>query len=345
MRTVSLFAIALVALIGLGATEATAQSSVWGSSNGVLVFRSDRDGEPDLFTVDAGGSGAENLDARLRRRRAAAGMVAHRRPDRVRAAGRHHRSRGPVRGERIGGGRTRLTSTPVPERDPSWSSNGTRVVYSARTQPGEPFRIFVVKADGSGREQLTTQSAGSADRSPVWSPDGTRIAFVSNRDGGFPRALHHVRGRDRCRAPTPSNSLIDANPSWSPDGGELVFERCCEGKLVAPGDLFAIDVATRAEVNLSSSGDHQEFDPVWSPDGTRIAFVSFAVGQGNLDIWVMNADGSDPVRLTQEAGPDPLPRLATAAHVHDRRDRAGRRPQGHRRESNIICALGSDSNK
>ena len=61
MRTVSLFAIALVVLIGLGATEATAQSSAWGSSNGVLVFRSDRDGEPDLFTVDASGSGAQNL--------------------------------------------------------------------------------------------------------------------------------------------------------------------------------------------------------------------------------------------------------------------------------------------
>ena len=61
MRTVSLFAVALVVLIGLGATEATAQSSAWGSTNGVLVFRSDRDGEPDLFTVDASGSGAQNL--------------------------------------------------------------------------------------------------------------------------------------------------------------------------------------------------------------------------------------------------------------------------------------------
>ena len=61
MRTVSLFAIALVALIGFGATQAAAQSSAWGSSNGVLVFRSDRGGEPDLFTLDASSGQVANL--------------------------------------------------------------------------------------------------------------------------------------------------------------------------------------------------------------------------------------------------------------------------------------------
>jgi hypothetical protein len=78
-----------------------------------------------------------------------------------------------------GKGRAQVDLDPVPERDPFWSSNGTQIVYAARTAPGEPFRIFAAKADGSGREQLTTQKAGSADRSPVWSPDGTRIAYVS----------------------------------------------------------------------------------------------------------------------------------------------------------------------
>ena len=137
----------------------------------------------------------------------------------------------------------------------------------------------------------------------MWSPDGTRIAFVSNRDGGFPELyLMFADGTGVVRLTT--NSFIDANPSWSPDGSRLVFERCCEN---GTSDLFTIDVATRAEASLTASTTQQDFDPVWSPDGTRIAFVSFAVGQGNLDIWVMNADGSSPVRLTQEAGPDLSP--------------------------------------
>ena len=116
MRTVSLFAIALVVLVGLGATEATAQSSAWGSSNGVLVFRSDRDGEPDLFTVDASGSGAENLTpasgaAELQPAWSPAGdRIAY-----VRRAGITGRADLFVVNA-SGGGRTRLTSTPVPER-------------------------------------------------------------------------------------------------------------------------------------------------------------------------------------------------------------------------------------
>ncbi len=132
-----------------------------------------------------------------------------------------------------------------------------------------------------------------------------------------------------------TNSLIDANPSWSPDGGRLVFERCCEN---GTSDLFTIDVATRAEASLTASTTQQDFDPVWSPDGTRIAFVSFAVGQGNLDIWVMNADGSTPVRLTQEAGPDlspdwqPVPVCTVGGHG------PGRRPHGDRRERRDLRA-------
>jgi Tol biopolymer transport system component len=98
--------------------------------------------------------------------------------------------------------------------------------------------------------------------------------------------------------------LIDANPSWSPDGTKLVFERCCEN---GTSDLFTIDVATRAEVNLTASTTRQEFDPTWSPDGTQIAFAAFEVGQGNIDIWVMNADATAQMRLTQESGPDLAP--------------------------------------
>jgi len=161
----------------------------------------------------------------------------------------------------------------------------------------------VVKADGSGREQLTTQSAGSADRAPVWSPDGTRIAFVSDRDGGFTELyLMNADGSGVTRIT--SNAFVDGNPSWAPDGTRLVSERCCKN---GTSDVFTIDVTTRVETNLTASTAHQDFDPAWSPDGTRIAYVSFEVGQGNIDIWVMNADGSNQVRLTQETSPDTSP--------------------------------------
>jgi TolB protein len=337
VRAVSLFLVAVVALIGLAAADASAQSSAWGSTNGLLVFRSDRDGEPDVFTLDASTSVVTKLTtasgaAELQPAWSPVGdRIAY-----VRRAGITGRA-DLFAMNASGKGRTRLTSTPVPERDPSWAPNGTRIVYAARTGAGEPFRIFVAKADGSGREQLTTQKAGSADRSPVWSPDGSRIAFISNRDGGFPELyLMNADGSGLVRLTT--NSFIDANPSWSPDGTRLVVERCCESGTF---DLFTIDVATRAELNLTASTTHQDFDPSWSPDGTRIAYVSFEVGVGNIDIWAMNADGTAPVRLTQEAGPDlspdwqPLP-VCTIAGTDQADDLTG--TDGN----DVICAFDGD---
>jgi TolB protein len=303
VRRVSFISIAVLVLLGLAPTEGGAQQSALASSNGVLVFGSDRDGEADLFTIDPSTLAVTKLTTRS----GAAELQPAWSPDGARIA---YVRRGGITGradlwvmKASGRGRTRVTSTPVPERDPSWSPDGSQLAYAARTGPGEPFRIFVANADGSAPDQLTTQAAGSADRSPVWSPDGSRIAFVSNRAGGFPE-LYLMFGDGSGVVRLTTNSLIDANPSWSPDGTKLVFERCCES---GTSDLFTIDVATRGEVNLTASTTRQEFDPTWSPDGTQIAFAAFEVGQGNIDIWVMNADGTAPMRLTQEAGPDLSP--------------------------------------
>jgi Tol biopolymer transport system component len=202
-----------------------------------------------------------------------------------------------------GKGRTRLTRTPVPERDPAWSPDGTKIAYAARTSPTGPFRIFVINPDGTGRVQLTTQTRGRADRSPTWSPDGSRIAFVSDREGGFPEIYWMDPDGGRIRRVT-TNEQIDGNPSWSPDGSRILVERCCPK---SSSDIVSIDLTTGVETNLTNSTSFMDFDPVWSPDGGRIAFVSFQVDEGNIDLWAMNWDGTGLTRLTSLSGPDLSP--------------------------------------
>lgn len=298
-RTTLVLVLVVGVLTALDIAPVRAQST----ANGILAFRSDRDGDAEIFTMSATGEGLVNLtdnegisdsqpawspDGQLI-------VFARRKPETARpdlftmtAAGRR---------------RTRLTRTPASERDPSWSPDGTRIVYAARTTPGDPFRIFVANADGSGPVQLTTQAKGAADRSPAWSPDGTRIAFVSDRDGGFPELYVMNADGSGVRRMT-VNSFVDGNPTWSPDGLTIAVERCCPN---GSSEIFAIDVATRVEVNLTNSPSQMDFDPSWSPDGTTIAFVSFVVGEGSVDIWSMNADGSSPVRLTTDAAVDLSP--------------------------------------
>ena len=293
----------IAVVVAVSAAPASAQSTAWQSSNGLLVFRSDRDGNAAVFTLDPTTTTVEKLtvNADAQELQPAwspdGGRIAL-----VRRTGRVRRPDLFVMSS-AGKGRIRLTSSALPERDPSWSPNGTMIVYAARTSATGDFHLFLAKADGSARVQLTTQAAGSADRAPVFSPDGSRIAFVSDRAGGFPELYVMDADGSNVRRLT-ANDAIDGNPSWSPDGTRLVFERCCVN---GGSDLYAIDVATRAEANLTNSSTQQEFDPTWSPDGTRIAYVSFENGVGNVDVWVMNADGSSPARLTNAAGPDLSP--------------------------------------
>lgn len=301
-RTTLVLVLVVGVLTALDIAPVGAQSTVGASANGLLAFRSDRDGDAEIFTMSASGEGPVNLTdnegiSDLQPAWSPDGrriVFVRRKPETARpdlfvmtAAGR---------------GRTRLTRTPASERDPSWSPDGTRIVYASRPTPGDPFRIFVANADGSGPVQLTTQANG-ADRSPAWSPDGTRIAFVSDRDGGFPELYVMNADGSGIRRVT-VNSFVDGNPTWSPDGLTIAVERCCPN---GSSEIVAIDVTTRVELNLTNSPSQMDFDPSWSPDGTTIAFVSFVVGEGNVDIWSMTADGSSPVRLTTDAAVDLSP--------------------------------------
>lgn len=88
------------------------------------------------------------------------------------------------------------------------------------------------------------------------------------------------------------------------------------------------DVQT-GELTQLTFGEGDKDQPVWSPDGSRIAYVALGEGDNGLDIWVMNADGSSPVNLTQYAGDefDPvwIPDGSLIAFTHHLRD-AGNTP-------------------
>ena len=85
--------------------------------------------------------------------------------------------------------------------------------------------------------------------------------------------------------------------------GELLFQSDREG----PTRLYVLDLATGAVRRVGSAGDWLDEEPRWSNDGRKIAFSSTRGQKGNLDIFVMDADGSNPVRLTDhpaaEQGP------------------------------------------
>jgi Tol biopolymer transport system component len=79
-----------------------------------------------------------------------------------------------------GSGQTNLTNNPAIDSSPSWSPDGTRIVFE--TNRDGDFEVYVMGTDGSEQTNLTKNPA-AYDIAPSWSPDGSQIIFRSDRDG------------------------------------------------------------------------------------------------------------------------------------------------------------------
>jgi Tol biopolymer transport system component len=197
----------------------------------------------------------------------------------------------------------------------SWSPDGRRLAFSGGHKRAE--EIFVVNVDGSGVKQLTrpprTRRRTDDDwfENPSWSPDGKRIAFDGARKetNGLPQ-IYVMRADGTGQRRLTRARAYQWNPVWSPDGRTILYEQFVgdpfeESKLI---DLYTINPdgsGKRKLARFENESDHCAC-PVWSPDGTKIAYEAEGV-RGRPDIYVMNADGSDRTQLTHHRARDENP--------------------------------------
>jgi Tol biopolymer transport system component len=196
------------------------------------------------------------------------------------------------------GAELRLTSGAAREFDPDISPDRRLVAYRSNPDPAsDAADIWIVGLDGAAPRNLTGDPGGD-NWAPAWSPDGTMLAFSSAREDGT-LALWTVRpdGSGLRRVTQEHCEYAD----WSPDGTQLV----CAAPVGAGGpyDLWVVDAASGVRRQLTDTPE-TEFAPVWSPDGTRIAFQA-AHGE-EWAVETIAPDGSGRVRVSAGEGADPV---------------------------------------
>jgi Tol biopolymer transport system component len=119
---------------------------------------------------------------------------------------------------------------------------------------------------------------------------------------------------------TNSPDLDETNPSVSPDGAKVAFS----GATQSGGyrQIYVVNVDGTGLIRLTDNG-FDDFEPAWSRDGSKIAFATNR--DGDLDIYVMNADGSNQTPITIDSWPlnDVEPNWSVDGKILWRSDRAG----------------------
>ncbi|MDQ6813755.1 MAG: S9 family peptidase [Bacteroidota bacterium] len=222
--------------------------------------------------------------------------------------------------------------------DASISPDGQWIAYTMTTIDSAKDKrnadIWMVSWDGKQQVQLTNSPDGES--SARWSPDGKYISFVSSRQGaGSQIWLLDRRGGEGIKLTDTKGDLNGYN--WSPDSKKLLlvmkdvadtgknkppkpyiinkyrFKQDVSGYQYDTGrtHLYMFDVATKKTKQLTNGG-YTESSPQWSPDGSKIAFVSNRTEEPdrnrNTDIWVIDTSGSAlPKQITTWTGSDSDP--------------------------------------
>jgi TolB protein len=211
--------------------------------------------------------------------------------------------------QRVGSTEARqLTDGPGYDYQPDWSPDGRRIVYASYRDDAIQLRLL----DPVTGRSTTLLANGAVNLEPRWSPDGRRIAFTSSlyegrwhvftadvTAGGTAEHVERVTEDRESGLPRYYYNTIDQwlSPTWSPDGAELIV-LSNRGHIWGAGTFWRIPArAGGTPREIRDEETTWRAHPDWNRDGRRVVYSSY-LGRQWHQLWLMMADGSNPLELT-----------------------------------------------
>ena len=265
--------------------------------SGTMVFVSDRDGNPEIYSSNLSNNSVQRLT-----NSPASDTQPSLSADRTRIAFTTNRDGNNEiylmnqNGEEL----VNLTNNPADDQDPTWSLDGQWIAFASNRDGN--WEIYVVQWDGTQLRNLTRTS--SNEYQPCWYSErqlfvtNQKIAFTTDRDGNEDIYTMSIDGFNQINLTySPAN---DSLPAVSPFGDKIAFV----SNRVGNQEIYVMSMNGSNQLNLSNN-PAQDSQPAWSPDGHWIAFTTDR--GGNLEVYLMSSSGANASNYTRSAAADSHP--------------------------------------